>query len=59
MKNQGVKLDFSAWRDELREIENAAEAKVQAALDSDESPVDPQRMCREVRDWLDTLESPS
>jgi acetolactate synthase-1/2/3 large subunit len=58
MKNQGAKLDFSAWRDELREKENAAEAKVQAALDSDETPVDPQRMCREVRDWLDTLGDP-
>jgi acetolactate synthase-1/2/3 large subunit len=58
MKNQGVKLDFTAWRDQLRGIESEAEAKVQAALDSDESPVDPQRMCREVRDWLDTLERP-
>jgi acetolactate synthase-1/2/3 large subunit len=58
MKNTGSKLDFSAWRDQLREIETAAEAKVQAALDSDESPVDPQRMCREVRDWLDTLGQP-
>jgi acetolactate synthase-1/2/3 large subunit len=58
MKNQGTKLDFTSWRDELREKENAAEAKVQAALDSDETPVDPQRMCREVRDWLDTLGDP-
>jgi acetolactate synthase-1/2/3 large subunit len=55
MKNGGVQLDFSDWRDQLREIETAAEAKVEAALNSDESPVDPQRMCREVRDWLDTL----
>jgi acetolactate synthase-1/2/3 large subunit len=55
MKNTGTQLDFSGWRDQLREVETAAEAKVQAALDSDESPVDPQRMCREVRDWLDTL----
>jgi acetolactate synthase-1/2/3 large subunit len=58
MKSQGTKLNFTAWRDELREKENAAEAKVQAALDSDETPVDPQRMCREVRDWLDTLGDP-
>jgi acetolactate synthase-1/2/3 large subunit len=54
MKNQGVRLDWSAWRDELREIESAAETKVQAALSSDEVPIDPQRMCREVRDWLET-----
>jgi len=55
MKNTNTQLDFTGWRDELRAVETEAEAKVQAALDSDESPVDPQRMCREVRDWLDTL----
>jgi acetolactate synthase-1/2/3 large subunit len=58
MKNSGTRLDFSGWRDELRKIETAAEAKVEAALGSDEVPVDPQRMCREVRDWLDTLNDP-
>ena len=58
MKNQGVQLDFSGFRDQLREVENEAEAKVEAALNSDEVPVDPQRMCREVRDWLDTIEAP-
>jgi acetolactate synthase-1/2/3 large subunit len=58
MKNSGAKLDFSGWRGELRAIEEAAEAKVQANLDSDESPLDPQRMLREVRDWLATLDDP-
>jgi acetolactate synthase-1/2/3 large subunit len=58
MKNQGVQLDFSAWRDELRAIETEAEKKVEANLNSDEVPIDPQRMCREVRDWLETLEDP-
>jgi len=58
MKSQSVQLDFSPWRDELREIEVAAEEKVEAKLNSDEVPIDPQRMCREVRDWLATLESP-
>jgi acetolactate synthase-1/2/3 large subunit len=58
MKNQGVRLDFSGWRDELRAVENAAEKKVEAALCSDEVPIDPQRMCREVRDWLDGLGDP-
>ena len=57
-KNQGVQLDFSPWRDQLREIENAAEEQVQTKLNSDEVPIDPQRMCREVRDWLNTLDSP-
>jgi acetolactate synthase I/II/III large subunit len=58
MKNQGMKLDFSAWLAELRELETAAEAKVQFALNSDETPIDPQRMCKEVRDWLGTLGEP-
>ncbi len=58
IKNQGVNLDFTGFRDQLRELENEAEAKVQEALNSDESPVDPQRMCREVRDWLDTMDQP-
>jgi acetolactate synthase-1/2/3 large subunit len=58
MKNQGVHLDFSAWRDELRAIEVKEEAKVEAALNSNEVPIDPQRMCREVRDWLATLDDP-
>jgi len=58
MKQQGMRLDFSSWRDQLREIEIAEERKVEAALGSDESPVDPQRLCREVRDWLATLDDP-
>jgi len=58
MKNRGVQLDFSPWRDELRAIENAAEAKVEANLNSDEVPIDPQRMCRELRDWLATVGEP-
>jgi len=58
MKNQGAKLDFSGWRDELRGIENELESQVEANLNSDETPIDPQRMCRDVRDWLETLEDP-
>ncbi|MFP6653992.1 MAG: thiamine pyrophosphate-dependent enzyme, partial [Myxococcota bacterium] len=58
MKSQSVQLDFSAWRDELRKIEDAAEEKVEAKLNSDEVPIDPQRMCREIRDWLETLNDP-
>ncbi len=58
IKSQGVQLDFSSWRGELRAIEVEAEKKVEAALGSDESPVDPQRMCREVRDWLETQGDP-
>jgi acetolactate synthase-1/2/3 large subunit len=58
MKSRSVQLDFSSWRDELRQIENEAEKKVEGQLNSDEVPIDPQRMCREVRDWLATFESP-
>ncbi|MCG8590489.1 MAG: thiamine pyrophosphate-dependent enzyme [Proteobacteria bacterium] len=58
MKNQGVQLDFTAWRNQLREVETEAEQKVQSALNSDEVPIDPQRMCRELRDWLETLDDP-
>ena len=42
MKSQGLQLDFSGWRDELRVIEVEAEKSVEAALNSDETPVDPQ-----------------
>ncbi len=55
MKNSGTKLDFSGWLGELRQVEAAAEKRVEAALNSDATPIDPQRMCREVRDWLSTL----
>jgi thiamine pyrophosphate-dependent acetolactate synthase large subunit-like protein len=58
MKSQSMQLDFTAWRDELREIEVAAEKKVEAKLNSDEVPIDPQRMCRGVRDWLAKLDEP-
>ena len=32
--------------------------KIEANLNSDEVPIDPQRMCREVRDWIETLDDP-
>ena len=52
IKNTGVQLDYSSWRDELRGLEAAAEQAVEAKLSSDEVPIDPQRMCRELRDWM-------
>ena len=54
MKSQSIQLDFSGWRDELRAIENEAEAKVEAKLSSDEVPIDPQRLCREIADFVAT-----
>ena len=53
MKEESIQLDFSAWRDELRAREDEIEAGFESQLNSDESPVDPLRMCREIRDFID------
>ncbi|MHC4225757.1 MAG: thiamine pyrophosphate-dependent enzyme [Planctomycetota bacterium] len=53
MKDESIQLDFTAWRDELREKETEIEASLQSQLESDEVPIDPQRMCREIRDFVD------
>jgi acetolactate synthase-1/2/3 large subunit len=45
-------LDFSAWRDQLIDREAELEAEFSAQLNSDEVPIDPLRMCREVRDFV-------
>jgi acetolactate synthase-1/2/3 large subunit len=58
MKATGTQLDFSTWRDQLREVEEDEEKKVEASLSSDEVPINELRMCREVRDWLATLDDP-
>jgi acetolactate synthase-1/2/3 large subunit len=46
-------LRFTAWRDELREIEMAAERKMEPRLRSSEVPIDPLRLCREIADFVD------
>ena len=48
-------VDFSSHRDELRQRETVLEEGFAAALNSDETPIDPLRMCREVRDFLQGL----
>ncbi len=53
MKEESIQLDYTAWRDELRLAERELESQFQAQLDSDEVPIDPQRMCREIRDFVD------
>jgi len=58
MKATGTQLDFSAWRDQLRAVEDEEESKVEASLSSDEVPIHELRMCREVRDWLATVDDP-
>jgi acetolactate synthase-1/2/3 large subunit len=53
MKDESIQLDFTSWRDELRAAETQIEAQFQSQLDSDEVPIDPLRMCREIRDFID------
>ncbi len=45
--------DFSGWRDQLRSTEDELATKTEASLDSDEVPIDPMRLCREIRDFID------
>ncbi len=53
-KAGGAVLDFSAWSDELRGIEAAAADALAPQLTSDEVPIDPLRLCKEIADFVDT-----
>jgi acetolactate synthase-1/2/3 large subunit len=53
MKDESIQLDWSSWRDQLRVREAELEAAFQSQLESDEVPIDPLRMCREIRDFVD------
>jgi acetolactate synthase-1/2/3 large subunit len=44
--------DYSAWRDTLIAREAELEQAFVAQLDSDEVPIDPLRLCREIRDFV-------
>ncbi len=46
--------DFSDYASELRVIEERAEANLMASLNSDEVPIDPLRLCREIADFVAT-----
>ncbi|MFN2164913.1 MAG: thiamine pyrophosphate-dependent enzyme, partial [Anaerolineae bacterium] len=52
MKEQDLEIDHSAWRDDLAAREAALEAEFAASLNSDEVPIDPLRLCREIRDFV-------
>ena len=52
MDETGDDIDHSAWRDQLAERESELEAAFAASLNSDEVPVDPLRLCREIRDFV-------
>jgi acetolactate synthase-1/2/3 large subunit len=53
MKDESIQLDFSSFRDELRVRERELETEVEKSLNSDEVPIDPMRLCREIRDVVD------
>ena len=48
----GANLNFSEWRDQLSARETELETDFSAQLNSDEVPIDPLRLCREVRDFV-------
>ena len=52
LEADGSPLDYTAWRDQLAEREAALEADFSAQLNSDEVPIDPLRLCREIRDYV-------
>jgi acetolactate synthase-1/2/3 large subunit len=54
LKAVGGGLDFGDRATQLREIEDAAEAALAGQLDSGEVPIDPQRLCREIADYIAT-----
>ncbi len=53
-KAGGSVMDFSAWSAELRAIEDEAEEALVSQLNSDEVPIDPMRLCREIADYVAT-----
>ena len=50
MADEDVKLDFRAYRDELRAREVELEAGWQASWAPTRCPIDPLRLCREIAD---------
>lgn len=53
MAERDVKLDLSARSAELRDQEDEAEAALLSQLGSDEVPIDPLRLCREIAAVVD------
>ena len=54
LAESGTTPDFSDYASELRVIEERAEANLLASLNSDEVPIDPLRLCREIADFVAT-----
>jgi acetolactate synthase-1/2/3 large subunit len=52
MDANGDRIDHTDWRDQLIAREAELESAFAAQLDSDEVPIDPLRLCREIRDFV-------
>ena len=52
LQENNDKLNFSKWRDQLIEREIQLENEFTSQLNSDEVPIDPLRLCREIRDFV-------
>jgi acetolactate synthase I/II/III large subunit len=48
----GKTLDFSDWSAQLRQLEEEASAALAGQLTSDEVPIDPLRLCKEIADVI-------
>src|SRR5207244_3155039 len=44
---------FSAWREHLTEVESTKRVEAEKAMSTDQTPIHPLRLCKEVRDVLD------
>ncbi len=44
---------FAAWREHLAQVEQSKRAEAEAAMSTDQQPIHPLRLCKEVRDVLD------
>jgi acetolactate synthase-1/2/3 large subunit len=44
---------FAAWREHLGSVEATKHAESEAAMSTDQQPIHPLRLCKEVRDFLD------
>jgi acetolactate synthase-1/2/3 large subunit len=44
---------FAAWREHLATVEKTKHAEAEQAMSTDQQPIHPLRLCKEVRDFLD------
>ncbi len=53
LAERDIKFDHGAYTATLRQAEDVAEAKLATELTSDEVPIDPLRLCKEIADFVD------